>query len=120
VLAFSPACPYSRANYERWTELSRTLLGSDWTVVWVTPAPLSLVRKYVTEFPIHDRVLVEVPAQTHTLLGLDVVPATAAVTKEGKVDRVWYGGLQPGDWDSLRAYARQRTVGNPVSQGEAK
>jgi hypothetical protein len=121
VLAFSPSCPYSRANYERWTEMSRMLLGSRREVVWVTSAPLALVRKYVMQFPIHDRVLVEVPHHTYMQLGLDIVPATAGISREGKVERVWYGGLQPADWSGLREYAAQRAAfGNPVSQGDVK
>ena len=105
VITFSTGCRFSRANYGRWTSLTRSLDRSTWRVVWVSPDPLPLISEFTRTHPIRDTVLTEAPHATYAGLGLGVVPSTIVINEQ-RVVRLWRGEFSPQSWKEVLAYFR--------------
>jgi hypothetical protein len=104
VIAYSPNCPFCRANQKNWEYLEREVKNKGWSVVWLSRDPVEITRPCVqTGIPLSE-VIAEPTVRTYLQLGLVSVPGTIAVGADGIVQKVWSGELHADGWRQLSMY----------------
>jgi len=105
VIAFSPNCPFCRANQKSWQRLEREVRQRGWEVVWLSRDPVDVTRPYCLEHGIPFwEAIAEPTVQTYFQLGLASVPGTIAIGPDGVVRKVWSGEFRSDSWSQLSAY----------------
>ena len=105
IITFSPLCPECSANLQGWMKLAGTLERKSIRVLWVSRDSAEITTGYCLKhgIPLADA-LADPPFRTYLLLGMAAVPNTVLVGSDGKVEKVWGGRLNQGDWNSMFAY----------------
>jgi peroxiredoxin len=105
VIAYSPSCPFCRANQKAWEYLDREVKNKGWSVVWLSRDPVEITRPYCmrTGIPLSEAIA-EPTVRTYLQLGLVSVPGTIVIGADGIVQKVWSGELHSDGWRQLSKY----------------
>jgi peroxiredoxin len=107
VIAYSPGCPFCRANEKGWMVLSQALRRNGWTVIWLSRDPIDITMRHCVRAGIpKDDVVAEPTFQTYYQFALASVPSTTVVGPGGIIEKVWSGRLNAAGWQSLFTYLR--------------
>jgi peroxiredoxin len=105
VIAYSPGCPFCRANQSGWMSLERQLKQRGWNVIWLSRDPIEPTRDYCLKVGIPEsEVLAEPSFRTYYQFGLEAVPNTMVVGPGGTVEKLWSGELRKDSWLRLSEY----------------